>query len=135
MRKGLWIFGVFIILISVVGSAYMLFPIEKQAVDAHDGQDHGNHAAAIEGEAAAFDPYFFDYGKISTTENGQTVKEFEITAEDKILNIEGMEFPVWTYNGSVPGPTIRVTEGDIVKINFTNNGSMPHTIHLHGIHP
>jgi FtsP/CotA-like multicopper oxidase with cupredoxin domain len=135
MRKGLRIFGVFIILVSVLGSAYMLFPIEKQTADAHDGQDHGNKAAGGDGEVAAFDPYVFDYGKKSTTENGQTVKEFEITAEDKILNIDGMEFPVWTYNGTVPGPTMRVTEEDIVRINFTNKGSMPHTIHLHGIHP
>jgi FtsP/CotA-like multicopper oxidase with cupredoxin domain len=44
-------------------------------------------------------------------------------------------FPAWTYNGRVPGPTIRVTEGDRIRIHFTNAGSHPHTIHFHGIHP
>ncbi|UBF26721.1 multicopper oxidase domain-containing protein [Kovacikia minuta CCNUW1] len=42
--------------------------------------------------------------------------------------------PPWTYNGRVPGPTIRVTEGDRVRIHFSNQGTHPHTIHFHGIH-
>ena len=47
----------------------------------------------------------------------------------------GVFYNVWTYNGSVPGPTIRATEGDVVRINFINNGSKEHTIQFHGIHP
>ena len=39
------------------------------------------------------------------------------------------------YNGTIPGPTIRATEGDHLKINFINNGSKPHSLHTHGIHP
>ena len=46
----------------------------------------------------------------------------------------GKNVSIWTYNGTVPGPTIRVTEGDIVTIHFINNGSTPHTIHFHGDH-
>jgi FtsP/CotA-like multicopper oxidase with cupredoxin domain len=46
-----------------------------------------------------------------------------------------MFFPAWTYNGQVPGPTIRATEGDRVRVNFLNQGSHPHTIHFHGWHP
>jgi manganese oxidase len=43
-------------------------------------------------------------------------------------------FPAWTYNGRVPGPTIRATEGDRVRIRFQNFGSHPHSMHFHGIH-
>ncbi|MGQ7372535.1 multicopper oxidase domain-containing protein, partial [Streptococcus suis] len=43
-------------------------------------------------------------------------------------------FPAWTYNGRVPGPTLRVTEGDSIRIVFRNRGSHPHTMHFHGIH-
>src|SRR3546814_5034229 len=43
-------------------------------------------------------------------------------------------FPAGTYNGRVPGPTLRVTEGDRVRVRFENRGSHPHTIHFHGIH-
>jgi FtsP/CotA-like multicopper oxidase with cupredoxin domain len=47
----------------------------------------------------------------------------------------GVFYNVWTFNGTVPGPTIRATEGDIVKVKFINNGSKSHTMHFHGIHP
>ena len=47
----------------------------------------------------------------------------------------GLFFPAWTYNGQVPGPTIRATEGDRIRINFVNQGAHPHTIHFHGWHP
>jgi zinc transporter ZupT len=40
----------------------------------------------------------------------------------------------WTFNGTIPGPTFRATEGDLIRINFFNNGSHPHSIHTHGIH-
>jgi len=35
----------------------------------------------------------------------------------------------------VPGPTLRCTEGDRVRVHFSNAGSHPHTMHFHGIHP
>ena len=79
----------------------------------------------------------FDYGEISTLADGTILREFTITAEDdKIMEVApGVFYNVWTFNGTVPGPTIRATEGDIVRINFINNGSKTHTMHFHGIHP
>jgi len=46
----------------------------------------------------------------------------------------GVHFPAWTFNGAIPGPTIRCTEGDSVRITFVNHGTMPHSMHFHGIH-
>ncbi|MDX1441534.1 MAG: multicopper oxidase domain-containing protein [Nitrosopumilaceae archaeon] len=79
----------------------------------------------------------FNYGKVSTLSDGTTLREFTIIAEDdKVMEVApGVFYNVWTFNGTVPGPTIRATEGDIVRINFINNGSKEHTIHFHGIHP
>jgi len=79
----------------------------------------------------------FNYGKVSQLEDGRTLREFTIIAEDtKVMEISpGVFFNVWTYNGTVPGPTIRVTEGDLVRVKFINNGEKLHTIHFHGIHP
>ena len=34
-----------------------------------------------------------------------------------------------------PGPVIRATEDDLLRVNFANGGAHPHTIHFHGIHP
>ena len=79
----------------------------------------------------------FEYGRVSVSESGQTIRDYTIIAEDdRVQEISpGIFFNVWTFNGTVPGPTIRATEGDIVRIKFINNGSKEHTMHFHGIHP
>ena len=62
-------------------------------------------------------------------------QEFTITAEDTTIEIApGVRVEAWTYNGTIPGPTLRATEGDRVIINFINNGKLPHTMHFHGDH-
>lgn len=79
----------------------------------------------------------FNYGTVSELADGRTLREFTIVAEDdRIMEISpGVFYNVWTYNGTVPGPTIRATEGDVVRIKFVNNGNKDHTMHFHGIHP
>lgn len=78
----------------------------------------------------------FDYGKVSTLPNGQTLREYEIIATEKSIEVaKGLMFPGWVYNGRIPGPTIRCTEGDRLKIVFKNYSTHPHSIHFHGIHP
>jgi len=78
----------------------------------------------------------FDYGKVSILNDGTVLREFTITVEDVRLEIApGIYFDAWTYNGTIPGPTLRATEGDRVRVTFINNGSHPHTIHFHGKHP
>jgi FtsP/CotA-like multicopper oxidase with cupredoxin domain len=62
------------------------------------------------------------------------VKVFELTARPVIWNINA-ETPVtaWTYNGTVPGPLFRVTEGDRVRVIVTNTLPDPTSIHWHGL--
>src|SRR5215211_4351676 len=86
-----------------------------------------------------FDPTLlltdWDTGIVSALPDGRTLRTFEIIGEDKEIEIApGVFFPAWTYNGRVPGPSLRVTEGDRVRIIFHNNGSHRHSIHFHGIH-
>lgn len=40
----------------------------------------------------------------------------------------------WTFNGRIPGPILRATEGDELAIRFRNLGARPHNLHLHGRH-
>jgi FtsP/CotA-like multicopper oxidase with cupredoxin domain len=64
------------------------------------------------------------------------VREYTLTAFDREIEIaQGITFPAWTYNGTVPGPVIRATEDDLLRVRFVNAGTHPHTIHFHGIHP
>ena len=79
----------------------------------------------------------FNYGRVSKSPNGTTLREFTLVAsDDQVKEISpGISYNVWTFNGTIPGPTIRATEGDIVRLNFINNGSKPHSVHFHGVHP
>lgn len=100
---------------------------------------HFGNVAVGEVDTSRFDPtaYLeeFDYGKISTLPDGRTLREFFITAVDVDIEVApGVTFPAWAYNRRVPGPTLRATEGDLVRVHFTNAGSHPHTIHFHGFH-
>jgi FtsP/CotA-like multicopper oxidase with cupredoxin domain len=68
--------------------------------------------------------------------DGSLLREYELYAVDREIEIApGVFFPAWTYNGQVPGPTIRATEGDRVRVTFRNLGTHPHSIHFHGWHP
>lgn len=65
-------------------------------------------------------------------ENG--VKVFELTTRlVKWPVLDGVSVNAMTYNGTVPGPLIRVTEGDRVKILVKNELDEPTTIHWHGV--
>jgi len=54
-------------------------------------------------------------------------------AKKKLFQPDAEASDVWTYNGEVPGPEIRVRKGDRVRVRFTNNLEEPTSIHWHGI--
>jgi FtsP/CotA-like multicopper oxidase with cupredoxin domain len=67
--------------------------------------------------------------------DGSFLREYNVHAVDREIEITpGVYFPAWTYNGQVPGPTLRATEGDRLRVTFVNQGSHPHTMHFHGWH-
>jgi FtsP/CotA-like multicopper oxidase with cupredoxin domain len=76
------------------------------------------------------------YYRETPRDDGTLLREYEFFAVDREIEIApGLFFPAWTYNGQVPGPTIRATEGDRVRVTFRNLGTHPHSIHFHGWHP
>ena len=89
---------------------------------------------------------YFNCGHIlgKDRETGQTVREFTlilredvkvpITLGNPATNTKPIMYPAWTFNGTIPGPTIRVTDGDHVSIKVINQGKMAHSLHLHSIH-
>ncbi|MBK6431179.1 multicopper oxidase domain-containing protein [Candidatus Amarolinea dominans] len=105
------------------------------------GMAHGENSGLVgEVNLANFDPteflYDFDWGQESVAPDGRTVREWQIAAVDKEIEVApGVFFPAWTYNGQVPGPTFRCRQGDLLRFRFRNASAHPHTIHFHGIHP
>ena len=62
-------------------------------------------------------------------------QELEVTVEDRLIEVAaGTFFEAWTYNGSVPAPIIRASEGDRLRIRFTNRTGLAHSLHFHGSH-
>ena len=82
---------------------------------------------------------YFNCGHVSKDQSGRTVRQFTLIVQEhqKIpISYEGHIFDAWTYNGTIPGPTIRVTEGDLVRIRVinSNENEHPHSLHTHSIH-
>ena len=108
--------------------------------DPHDGHvlGHAGHALGTVGsvDTSLFDPDAYlrsfnfshlpedqraRYYRETPRPDGSLLREYEIFAVDREIEIApGVKFPAWTYNGQVPGPTIRATEGDLVRVHFVN---------------
>jgi FtsP/CotA-like multicopper oxidase with cupredoxin domain len=109
----------------------------------HGGaDDHPGFRAGttVDHAANGFDPTEilrdFDTGKSRRLASGRVLREWELVAQDREIEVApGVKFPAWTYNGRIPGPTLRCNEGEKLRIRFGNGSSHPHTIHFHGIHP
>ena len=71
---------------------------------------------------------------LQAPETAQNVKRFTIVAEKGHITLKnGVTIDTWTYDGVTPGPTIRVTQGDLVIVTLVNRLPFGVTIHWHGI--
>jgi FtsP/CotA-like multicopper oxidase with cupredoxin domain len=107
----------------------------------HEGFAHASFAPgrSVDHRANGFDPTEvlrdFDYGKTRRLASGRLLREWEIVAQEREIEVApGVKYEAWTYNGRVPGPTLRAREGDKLRIHFVNGSPHPHTMHFHGIH-
>ena len=63
------------------------------------------------------------------------VHEIEMAVVERLIEVGNEVFvEAWTYNGTVPGPIIRITEGDLLRIRLRNSTGHAHSLHLHGAH-
>ena len=71
---------------------------------------------------------------LAPTVQADGTKQFDVTAKITDWEVEpGKTVKAWTYNGTVPGPTIKVQSGDKVRIVLDNQLPQSTTIHFHGI--
>jgi FtsP/CotA-like multicopper oxidase with cupredoxin domain len=91
-----------------------------------EGHEAGVKAFPAETEALGNQPLE------PTIEDG--VKVFELTAEEIRWETEpGVFVDAMGFNGTVPGPELRVNPGDRVRIVVRNEMTQPTTMHLHGV--
>ncbi len=64
---------------------------------------------------------------------GQKVIERTLTAQATTIDLGGTTVDTWAYGAAIPGPLIRATAGDLVRITVDNQLPADTTIHWHGI--
>ena len=65
--------------------------------------------------------------------SGRTVVNFDLTGESHSLPMLGGEYNAMTFSGQIPGPTLRVTQGDVVHMTLTIPSDEP-TQHGNDMH-
>jgi nitrite reductase (NO-forming) len=82
----------------------------------------------------------FEEGSLARYDSGSNtsekrIRQITLIAQDAEVEIApGKTVKMWTFNGTVPAPPLRFTEGENVSIKFINKTPIPHTIHFHGNH-
>lgn len=80
---------------------------------------------------------FFQPPDLKNNSTQPGLVEFSLTASRnriKLPSQDGLEAELMTYNGSFPGSTMRLKEGDRVRIEFRNDLEEPTNLHFHGLH-
>jgi nitrite reductase (NO-forming) len=86
---------------------------------------NGQQATAKVPEHATFNP------SASAAAQGDSV-DVKLVAQDQLISISpGVAYHAWTFNGTVPGPVIRVRQGQTINFTLTNKTSMGHSIDFH----
>lgn len=98
-----------------------------------DSGHRSNNKSVVEADAKPADVISPDVQKADFT-IVKGVKVFKLNAEPVKQEVsKGVYMNAWGYNGSTPGPTIVVNEGDRIRVVVTNNLSEPTSVHWHGL--
>jgi nitrite reductase (NO-forming) len=120
------------IAVGTIGSVWattnsLMDPAQSSSQDTKPQQQQPSHnhlttiaAAAQEQERQEYTPKTVEYTLVAQNTTVEIAPDVRVQA--------------WTYNGTIPGPTMTATEGDRVILHFKNDTPMAHTIHLHGDH-
>ncbi|MBM3261315.1 multicopper oxidase family protein [Candidatus Kaiserbacteria bacterium] len=68
--------------------------------------------------------------EIVELKNGDT---YDLVMDEVTKEINGTAYAMLAYNGSIPGPLIKIAQGAEVTINFKNKSAIPTMLHSHGV--
>lgn len=134
--------------VGAVGTHSFVRVASADATEGADADHYGTGRLSRELPAgAAAGPYGGDHSVPETMRAGdldaRTVPpppvtgtvEVEMTVVEKRIQVSrGYVVDAWTYNGSAPGPILRATEGQMIRVHFTNRTAHDHNLHFHGRH-
>ena len=86
---------------------------------------HGEAPIGSTAEPAPVDP-------AAPTRHTGHLRRLRITIRHaKVTIANGISYDAWTFDGRVPGPVLRVTQGDTVEFTLVNQAPMPHSLDFH----
>jgi len=98
------------------------------------GDDHGGPGPTTDVDADPTAPDYIPRDPTAPDRLSGTVHEIDLVIEEKEMTVaKGFVQKVWTFNGSVPGPTLRVQVGDTVRIHLKNpaTSELSHSVDFH----
>ena len=106
---------------TLFGSTYTQTQISGQSIDISEmDMDMMDQIRNMGGLQLVMPQAFAETDCGALEQTGRTVVEFNLTGESVELPIMGGKtYNAMTFNGQVPGPTLRVTQGDVVKMTLT----------------
>jgi FtsP/CotA-like multicopper oxidase with cupredoxin domain len=96
-------------------------------------QHHAHHETPTPGESFPRDPSGLSEAtrpKLLELSDGDT---FDLWVEPVAKRLGDTTVRMLAYNGSIPGPTLKVEQGSEVVVNVTNRGDLDTTVHWHGL--
>lgn len=103
------------------------------AADSDSTAGHGPYGHSVE-PPSHLGPLALDAVTIPPQRaEGSMVHRLAIT-QRSIEVAHGQSLDAWTFNGTIPGPILRVTEGESLTLAIQNLTAHPHNLHTHGAH-
>ncbi len=100
-------------------------PTAAAPTDVPANMSHGEAAVGNSTDPAPVDP------SAPARSASRIVKvRFEIK-DTTIVVAKGVQYQAWTFQARVPGPVVRVTQGDTVEFTLINRAAMPHSMDFH----
>jgi nitrite reductase (NO-forming) len=103
-------------------------------VKGSDGGGHGGPAPSVDVLPDPNAPAYTLFDPTAPARLTGTTHEVELVIEEKPMTVaEGFVQQVWTFNGTVPGPVIRVKVGDTIRVTLKNpsTAALSHSIDFH----
>ena len=98
------------------------------------GDSHGGPAPTTDVAADPNAPAYVVHDPKAPPVLEGTVHDIDLVIEEKDMTVAtGFVVKVWTFGGTVPGPVIRATVGDTIRIHLKNpaTSQLPHSVDFH----
>lgn len=113
------------LVVLVIGIGYLFYSV----VDMHSS----NKGGSLSSSRKALTKEFVDSYDENIKKSKEVVEIDIIAKSSEHEIIDGTLTKVWSYNGTVPGPEIRMNIGETLRVNFTNSLPQETTVHWHGM--